>query len=300
MSMIQIDGQKIKLLREQQGLTQLYLATAVDVTTDTISRWENKRYPSIKKENGLRLADALNVELEEILDTTKQQPVTTPEAKLSPVTEPQNQSKTRPKPWPIVILSATLFAVILAFIIFYFRSVPSPNYTASRTAPHHFISGQPFPVVIELSGQSEKETAFILKEKIPENGKVLQTAPEPSGKGSDQFFLKWIAKIKVPATFSYVMNIETATDSDVILTGTIATAGGKEQAVIGVTEIKAGTHHWADTNADNIISDSEILAVYDKYSGIQGFEDEIDLVEEIWMGDGYRWNVESKHYDIIE
>ena len=68
MSMIKIDGGKIKRLREQQGLTQLYLATAVQVTTDTISRWENRRYPSIKKENGLKLAEALNVELQEILE----------------------------------------------------------------------------------------------------------------------------------------------------------------------------------------------------------------------------------------
>ena len=68
MSMIKIDGAKIKLLREQQGLTQLYLATAVEVTTDTISRWENRRYPSIKRENGLKLAEALNVPLEELLE----------------------------------------------------------------------------------------------------------------------------------------------------------------------------------------------------------------------------------------
>jgi transcriptional regulator with XRE-family HTH domain len=298
--MIQIDGQKIKLLREQQGLTQLYLATAVDVTTDTISRWENKRYPSIKKENGLRLAEALNVELEEILDTTKQQVEPPQEENISSVSNAHGKTKTKAKTWPIVILSATLFAVILAFIIFYFKSIPSPNYGAHRTAPHHFISGQPFPVVIELTGRSEKENAFILKEKIPENAKILQVAPEPSGKGTDQLFLKWIAKIKVPATFSYVLNINITGENKVNLTGTIATAGGKEQTVAGVTEIQAGLHHWADTNTDNIISDSEILAVYDKYSAIQGFENEIDLVEEIWMGDGYRWNTQSKHYDILE
>ena len=66
--MIKIDGARIRQLREQKGLTQLYIATAVDVTTDTVSRWENKRYPSIKKENGIRLAEALEVELEDILE----------------------------------------------------------------------------------------------------------------------------------------------------------------------------------------------------------------------------------------
>ncbi len=67
--MVKIDGAKVKLLREKQGLTQLYIATAVQVTTDTISRWENKRYPSIKKENGLNLAEALGVDLEYLLET---------------------------------------------------------------------------------------------------------------------------------------------------------------------------------------------------------------------------------------
>ena len=61
--MVKIDGSKVRQIREQKGLTQLYIATAVDVTTDTVSRWENKRYPSIKKENGLRLAEALEVPL---------------------------------------------------------------------------------------------------------------------------------------------------------------------------------------------------------------------------------------------
>ena len=66
--MVRIDGVRVREIREQKGLTQLYLATAVEVTTDTISRWENKRYPSIKGENAEKLAEALEVDLEEILD----------------------------------------------------------------------------------------------------------------------------------------------------------------------------------------------------------------------------------------
>ena len=67
--MIKIDGGKIRRLRESKGLTQLYLATYVGVTTDTISRWENKRYQTIKQGNALKLAEALEVALDEILDT---------------------------------------------------------------------------------------------------------------------------------------------------------------------------------------------------------------------------------------
>ena len=66
--MVKIDGSRVRSLREAKGLTQLYIATVVEVTTDTISRWENKRYPSIKEENGLKLAEALEVTLDDILE----------------------------------------------------------------------------------------------------------------------------------------------------------------------------------------------------------------------------------------
>ena len=66
LQMVKIDGSKVRSLREAKGLTQLYIATVVGVTTDTISRWENKRYPSIKEENALKLAESLEVSLDEM------------------------------------------------------------------------------------------------------------------------------------------------------------------------------------------------------------------------------------------
>ena len=61
--MVLIDGAKVKELREKQGLTQLYMATVVGVTTETISRWENRRYPSIKGDNAEKLAGAFGLSL---------------------------------------------------------------------------------------------------------------------------------------------------------------------------------------------------------------------------------------------
>ena len=301
MTMIQIDGQKIKILREQQGLTQLYLATAVDVTTDTISRWENKRYPSIKKENGIRLAEALNVELEELLEVKKE---VAPEIKEQ-IVEPAQAaagSSARPlkKIWPILLLSGTLFGVILAFMFFSLQSEKPQVFSAVRIAPNHCIVGQPFPVTIEISGEADKKIAFILKENIPSQAKILLTSPTPRQKRADTAFLKWITKVKVPASFSYVMQLGDTGKGSFELSGTIATAGGEDLPITGNTRMGIGLYHWADANADNTVSDKEILIVYDKYAGIQGLEDEIDLIEEIWLGDGYRWNTASQQYDIVE
>ena len=67
-TMAKIDGAKVRRLREEKGLTQLYLATFVGVTTDTVSRWENRRYQTVKQANALKLAEALEVTIEDILD----------------------------------------------------------------------------------------------------------------------------------------------------------------------------------------------------------------------------------------
>lgn len=300
--MIQIDGQKIKSLREQQGLTQLYLATAVDVTTDTISRWENKRYPSIKKDNGIRLAEALHVELEEILE--KKQEEVIPEI-AKQVVEPTRltiDSSTLPtkKTWPVLLVSATLLGLVLVVLFFSSRTGKPQVLGAVRIAPNHCIAGQPFPVTIELSGEDDKKIAFILQENIPPHAKIVFTQPEPRQKRTEANVLKWITKVKVPTSFSYVMQLENPGTSSFELSGTIATAGGEDLPITGSRKIVIGVHHWADTDADNMVSDKEILTVYDKYAGIQGLEDEIDLIEEIWLGDGYQWNVTSQQYDIVE
>ncbi|BHH82976.1 helix-turn-helix transcriptional regulator [Desulforhopalus sp. 52FAK] len=313
MSMIKIDGHKIKVLREQQGLTQLYLATAVDVTTDTISRWENKRYPSIKKENGIRLAEALEVELEEILDTqdepAKSETVKPAEHHAAQTPDTSKEKKTLLKSWPILLLSGTLFGVIIAFIYSFFQMSSNVTVTATRIAPSHYIVGQVFPVKIELLAESDDEVAFILKESIPANAEIIKTQPQhsghneksgKSGKSSQTSFLKWITKAKIPTSFSYLMKYNGREQPILTFEGSIATAGGDALPIAGNSTMRSGNHHWADTDRDNTISDEEILTVYDKFSGIIGLEDEIDLIEEIWLGDGYNWNTDTLDYDITE
>ena len=95
--MVKIDGTQVRRLREAKGLTQLYMATVVGVTTDTISRWENKRYPSIKVENGRKLAEALEVNLEEILEKEEKKPA----AATASATIPQARQVKKKQPAPL-------------------------------------------------------------------------------------------------------------------------------------------------------------------------------------------------------
>ena len=174
-AMVKIDGAKVRQFREQKGLTQLYLATAVQVTTDTISRWENKRYPAIKKENALKLAEALEVTLDAIClpDTAESEsasPAVNPvvaENALQPTdNEPATVSgaTTGRKIWPIVLLSTTLLTILLAFMLSWQASQTenSAEISAERILPARCTPGQPFPVVLHLKTSANGNQAVIV------------------------------------------------------------------------------------------------------------------------------------------
>lgn len=304
MTMVKIDGAKVRSLRENQGLTQLYLATALQVTTDTISRWENKRYPSIKKENGLNLAEALGVELEELLEKAppeKDRPIEKQVIFPPPQTAALDSGLFK-KNWPLLILSATFAAIILGFAYYLINATTTPTLTAKRSLPVHCIAGQPFPILIKVTGVPEGSNALILKEEFPQNATILKTVPLVSEAGRKNKKLKWLEKIERNEVFSYVLTIDAQNNKLLLFDGSIAINNSSSNIIpiTGDKEIVLGRHHWADSNGDNIINDNEILTVYDQYSEIEGLGLNIDLIEEIWLGSGYSWNQKTSSFEIFE
>lgn len=297
--MIRIDGSRVKSLREQQGLTQLYIASAVQVTTDTISRWENKKYPAIKRENALRLAEALEVSLEEILEKKKEMSEAPPESVRQNTPEARDTSLR--KIWPLLLLSATFGILIVAVVLFFLYPSSKENITATRTAPRFFTPGQPFPVAIELSGTTGRHKAIILKEDLPQGVNILQTHPPVNPDAAQGKSLKWLSKIDGPATFIYIASITDHLEKNVHFSGAIAVSRQDEDeaATRGSNSIQLSRFHWADDNGDQVISDKEILTVYDLFGDIEFLKEDIDLVEEIWLGTGYRWNKADNSYEII-
>jgi len=302
MSMVRIDGTKIKQLREQQGLTQLYLATAVEVTTDTISRWENRRYPSIKRDNGLRLAEALNVQLEEILEEIPEEYLEQSAENLEQdsLQTPNSQVSKLRKNWPILILSGTLLGVVMAFIWYLYNLPASGSFTAERILPNQCISGQPFPVIIKVRGATDTTTALILKETIPNNATILDTSPKVTAGSLKNNQIKWLNKIEGQALFAYVISVSGKDGEIINFNGTAAISGNTESAIAGNNSITIGRYHWADTNKDNVISDAEILSVYDHYSELTDIDLNIDLIEEIWLGSAYYWDDSTATFKISE
>jgi transcriptional regulator with XRE-family HTH domain len=162
---VAIDGARIRSVRETKKLTQLYVASVVGVTTDTISRWENNRYPSIKRDNAEKLAGALEVDLAEILreDETAEELASAPAAPS-------------PRRW---IFGLVALLLLLLAVFFFTRSmVPAPR--AVRYAPHYAAPGEIIPVQIKITRQGGEQIGFILKEKLPAGWRLVSALPASS------------------------------------------------------------------------------------------------------------------------
>jgi transcriptional regulator with XRE-family HTH domain len=316
--MVKIDGSKVRAIREAKGLTQLYVATVVEVTTDTVSRWENRKYPAIKKENALKLALALEVELEDILDRAEASPLEDgrepaasppPRQSRSPAQEAAlgGTAKRSSRVKVAIALLAAALGFLTALIVFLIhrqadkRPEPAPIALRRIVAPH-FIAGQSLPVFLVAENQADREVSLIIREKLPPGCRLLTASPPLSGAHSSDNTLKWLTKISGDGLIGFSVVTEPHFQGSLTFSGILKEANSARTAaeIGGNTTSVAGLHHWADTDGDNRISDAEILAVYDLVSEEGQALVNLDLLEEIWLGDGYIWQPELQKFTIIQ
>ena len=167
---VAIDGARVRAIREAKKLTQLYVANVVGVTTDTISRWENNRYPSIKRDNAEKLAGALEVDLPEIL---KSEEVTAPvesATKIEEISTPRGNGKKR----AALLLITMLLLMAAGFLIF---SRLSPNPVAMRKLPRYGAPAEIIPVQIKVSRTSANSGGFIIREHFPPGWRLVAALP---------------------------------------------------------------------------------------------------------------------------
>jgi len=143
-------------------------------------------------------------------------------------------------------------------------------------------------------------TALIIKETIPLNATVHDTSPKVTTSGLKNNQIKWLNKIEGQALFAYIVSVSGKDADSSKFSGTAAISGNSESAITGKNTISIGLHHWADTNKDNVISDDEILSVYDRYSEATDININIDLIEEIWLGSEYLWDDTTDTFRISE
>jgi transcriptional regulator with XRE-family HTH domain len=307
--MVKIDGSKVRSLREAKGLTQLYIATVVEVTTDTISRWENKRYPSIKEENALKLAEALEVTIDEILDEALDE-IPEKEIKKTEETVKLSVSQSRsPKSNRTLLWLMLLIVVLLLPFIFYRSKQPEPiTIFATRLLPPHIPVGQPFPVIIQVETKQQGPFSLILKETLPANCEPIVSAPPFTGIDKKTGSLKWIARTKTQITTFVYLAKRLPTESNVAsntpmrFSGSVTLRNKKssETIIAGSLVLPLADYHWADANQDNRIEDAEILAVYDTFSALDNVEYNWQKIDDIWSGEGYHWDSDKQEYEILQ
>jgi transcriptional regulator with XRE-family HTH domain len=301
--MVKIDGSKVRKLREAQGLTQLYIATVVGVTTDTISRWENKRYPSIKEENALKLAEALKVTLYDILE--KEDEIIKPEETATvaaPLTRIPKSNR---------ILLWLLFLALILLLPFIWYSAQKPEQVpifATRILPPHTPAGQPFPVIIRVKTKQQGSFSLILKETLPADCELILSEPPFTGIDKKTGSLKWIARTNNQVTtFVYlakklVNESTTSNGAPLRFSGGVTLRDKKsaETKIAGSLVLPLADYHWADADRNNRIEDAEILAAYDTFSALDNIEYNWQEIDDIWSGEGYHWDRSKQKFIIQE
>ncbi|MDD2465731.1 MAG: helix-turn-helix domain-containing protein, partial [Desulfobulbus sp.] len=256
---VDINGDKIRMVREQKGLTQLYLATVVGVTTDTISRWENRRYPSIKVENAQKLAEALEIPLEELLDADSDPSAPAPlvdSIDSSKANRPEKKSfffsliVTRTRLWLLLLMVLALLGSAVGLYLW----VNQSGLQARRIMPKQTAPNLPFPVLIEISGPMESHSSLLVRDEIAgeveafgamEGGKPKQFGKNP----------RWIGRLENgKAAFLYLVTPEkkAKTEESITFSGDIITREGQliGDKIGGRSEIQLSPYHWADTDQD--------------------------------------------------
>jgi len=285
---VNIDGNAIRNIREINKLTQLYVAKVVGVTTDTISRWENNRYPSIKRENALRLAEALETDVGNILQP---QDADSPGA---PIAEKIQAS------WVVPVI-ALLVLLIAGGLLMIGRQPTQKRVLGQRVLPIFAAPGAVIPVWINIDPIMLRK-GYIIREKFPSGWKLIEASPPPSSLDNVEGVARWIVKpgedrLKV----AYLINVsskETMGDNQNFFGEIVAKddVQSTPAQIGGFVSITVAPYVWADINGDKIIDDSEMLQASDAFDEMQGVHLEWNTLERIWDAGDYLWDRQKQDF----
>jgi transcriptional regulator with XRE-family HTH domain len=283
-STVCLDASEVKRIREDLKLTQLYVSKVVGVTTDTISRWENNRYPTIRRENALKLAEALETPLADILQK--------PSEEIAPT---DNAGSNRwLKVW-ITLLSLGLM-VLVGYYLYYGRStIPPAAVTAERLLPAFACPGSVIPVQVTLTPRTDN-SGIIIREYFPKGWKIIEADPPASSLDNVNGVARWIVKAGDESDrIVYLVKVapQAKIDSEAGFQGEIvASRQGTQFAVpvLGKSKVVVAPIHWADIDGNGRIDDGEMLEASFTIEDMAGVHIDWDDLEKLWSAGSYTWN----------
>lgn len=283
-STVCLDAAVVKRIRESQQLTQLYVSKVVGVTTDTISRWENKRYPTIRRENALKLAEALDVPLADILSKPKIEPI---ESDL-PLQKKSSLS------WLMIASLLLMFVLVVFSLLTKSPSLPA-SVTAERILPDFASPGSSIPVQIRLTHRA-KSGGIILREYFPKGWNIVQANPPTSSLDNVNGVARWIIKAGDDRDrVVYLVQVDSAArlNSEVVFQGeVVASSKGNQSAVpvLGESKIAVAPVHWVDADGDGRIDDGEMLEGSFTIEDMAGVHIDWHDLESLWDAGSYTWD----------
>jgi transcriptional regulator with XRE-family HTH domain len=286
-----LDGSALRRIREEKKLTQLYVAKVVGVTTDTVSRWENNRYPSVRKDNAVRLAEALEVPVQEILRECP------PEEPPAPVR--------RRYPYPLLALGVLLGLVALA-LFQYWRSAdplqPAAEMEATRLLAPHGAPGSIVPVRIWIETEQDDTRGFIVREHFPIGWKLIEAHPPTSSLDNETGTARWLLKPDGSRLLiSYLLQV--APEAGIGQLGefsgeVVVSINGRNlpSALQGDSQMSIAPYQWADQDGDYRVDDSEMLQASDVVEEMKGVHIDWKLLEKIWDAGHYDWDETNQRH----
>lgn len=290
---VSIDGTAIRRIREDKKLTQLYVAKVVGVTTDTISRWENNRYPTIKRENVIRLGEALEVPVTLILRAEEDG---TEEPGFRPEDSGASNTLRRIMFWGGLTLSGLLVFLVTRWNSF--TPVAAPV-TANRFLLPFAAPGSLVPVRLSLD-VGEETKGYIVREHFPPGWKLIEASPPASSLDNEIGTVRWIVK---PGEKRNQIAYLIQADAHAVLGGVakffgevVANSDGHDSlaTIGGDGSVTLAPYLWADLNGDSIISDGEMLEASDTVEDMGSVHLDWRQLESIWDAGSYGWDKQKK------
>ena len=291
---VSIDGESIRRIREEGKLTQLYVAKVVGVTTDTVSRWENNRYPTIRRDNALKLAEALEVDLESILRQEELHPESQDSGE-----SPAGTSISGQRYWYLGII--VVISLVVAFMVLNSSQAPLKLLIGHRNVPNFTAPGARVPIEIEITSE-KKLKGLIVREEFPPGWNLLEADPPPASLDNLTGNVRWI--LRDPAQnkkIVYILQppIDIPMNTQIIIKGEIVANPDGQQFHFPVPEadlLTIAPLHWADKNGNSIIDDMEILDVSDMVDASDQIHYDWDLMEKLWDAGGYVFDLDSHQF----